>query len=86
MQGIKKLNMDNEVELTDNISEADVLLALQSKLKKNLGIQATAKSHDKLVYATKVFFPMFQLLYPSSGKCFDQGCRFLADQLFSASN
>ncbi|XP_021743138.1 uncharacterized protein ycf45-like [Chenopodium quinoa] len=53
MQGIKKLNLDDEVELTDNFSEADVLLALQSKLKKNLGIQATAKSHGKLVYATK---------------------------------
>uniref|UniRef100_A0A803LVQ6 Phosphotyrosine protein phosphatase domain-containing protein n=1 Tax=Chenopodium quinoa TaxID=63459 RepID=A0A803LVQ6_CHEQI len=53
MQGVKKLNLDDEVELTDNFSEADVLLALQSKLKKNLGIQATAKSHGKLVYATK---------------------------------
>ncbi|KAL2944491.1 Uncharacterized protein RDABS01_032838 [Bienertia sinuspersici] len=60
VQGIKKLNLDDEVELTDNISEADVLLALQSKLKKNLGIQAAAKSHDKPVYVTKVFFPMFQ--------------------------
>lgn len=53
VQGIKKLNLDDDVELTDNISEADVLLALQSKLKKNQGIQAAAKSHDKPVYATK---------------------------------
>ncbi|XP_057539446.1 protein SEEDLING PLASTID DEVELOPMENT 1 [Amaranthus tricolor] len=53
VQGIKKLNLDDEVELTDNMSEADVLLALQSKLKKNPGIQAVAKSHDKPLYVTK---------------------------------
>lgn len=65
VQGIKKLNLDDEVELTDNMSEADVLLALQSKLKKNPGIQAVAKSHDKPVYVTKVFFPTFGLYMPS---------------------
>ncbi|XP_074290251.1 protein SEEDLING PLASTID DEVELOPMENT 1 [Silene latifolia] len=53
VQGIQKLNLDDAVELTDNISEADVLLALQSKLKKNLGIQAAAKTHEKPVYVTK---------------------------------
>lgn len=53
LQGIKKLNLEDEIDLTDNISEADVLLALQSKLKKNLGIQAAAKSHDKPIYVTK---------------------------------
>jgi len=53
-QGIKKLNLEDEVELSNNLSEADVLLALQSKLKKNLGIQAAAKSHDKPIYVTKV--------------------------------
>lgn len=53
LQGIKKLNLEDEVELTDNISEADALLALQSMLKKNVGIQAAAKSHDKPVYVTK---------------------------------
>ncbi|KMT13184.1 hypothetical protein BVRB_4g085900 [Beta vulgaris subsp. vulgaris] len=53
VQAIKRLNLDEEIELTDNISEADVLLALQSKIKKNLGIQAAAESHGKLVYVTK---------------------------------
>ncbi|KAH9623994.1 hypothetical protein KSS87_007011 [Heliosperma pusillum] len=53
VQGIQKLNLDDAVELTDNISEADVLLALQSKLKKNIGIQAAAKAHEKPVYVTK---------------------------------
>lgn len=53
VQGIKKLNLDDAVELTDNISEADVLLALQSKLKKNVGLQTAAKSHNKPVYVTK---------------------------------
>lgn len=64
VQAIKRLNLDEEIELTDNISEADVLLALQSKIKKNLGIQAAAESHGKLVYVTKVFSLMFLGLYP----------------------
>lgn len=49
---------DTDIELTDNISEADALLALQSKLKKNPGIQAAAKSHETPIYVTKVInFP-----------------------------
>lgn len=51
---IKQLQMDDAVQLTDNISEADALLALHSKLKKNSGIQAAAKSHDIPIYVTKV--------------------------------
>ncbi|XP_020537012.1 protein SEEDLING PLASTID DEVELOPMENT 1 isoform X2 [Jatropha curcas] len=53
IQGINQLKMDSAVQLTDNISEADALLALQAKLKKNPGIQAAAKSHDIPIYATK---------------------------------
>ncbi|KAK7257174.1 hypothetical protein RIF29_30954 [Crotalaria pallida] len=54
MQGIKHLKMnDAALQLTDNISEANALLALQSKLKKNLRIQAAAKSHDIPIYVTK---------------------------------
>ncbi|GMH05594.1 hypothetical protein Nepgr_007434 [Nepenthes gracilis] len=53
IQGIKKLKLDDIIELTDNISEADVLLALQSKIKKNPRIEAAAKSHDIPVYVTK---------------------------------
>lgn len=45
---------DVALQLTDNISEANALLALQSKLKKNSGIQAAAKSHDIPIYVTKV--------------------------------
>lgn len=55
IQGIRQLKMDDTaVQLTDNISEADALLALQSKLKKNPGIQAAAKSHETPIYVTKV--------------------------------
>lgn len=50
---IKQLQMDDAVQLTDNISEADALLALHSKLKKNSGIQAAATSHDIPIYVTK---------------------------------
>ncbi|XP_027354671.1 uncharacterized protein ycf45 [Abrus precatorius] len=54
IQGIKQLKMnDAAIQLTDNISEANALLALQSKLKKNPGIQAAAKSHDIPIYVTK---------------------------------
>ncbi|XP_054813676.1 protein SEEDLING PLASTID DEVELOPMENT 1 isoform X4 [Prosopis cineraria] len=54
MQAIKQLRMnDMALQLTDNISEANALLALQSKLKKNPRIQAAAKSHDIPIYVTK---------------------------------
>ncbi|PHT51751.1 hypothetical protein CQW23_06213 [Capsicum baccatum] len=53
MQGMKQLNIDDAVEFTDNISEADVLLALQSKLKKNSWIQSAARSHGIPIYVTK---------------------------------
>ncbi|XP_059277166.1 protein SEEDLING PLASTID DEVELOPMENT 1 isoform X2 [Lycium ferocissimum] len=53
MQGMKQLNIDDAIEFTDNISEADVLLALQSKLKKNSRIQAAARSHGIPIYVTK---------------------------------
>ncbi|KAK7405310.1 hypothetical protein VNO78_06523 [Psophocarpus tetragonolobus] len=54
IQGIKQLKMnDAAIQLTDNISEANALIALQSKLKKNPGIQAAAKSHDIPIYVTK---------------------------------
>ncbi|GMP67885.1 hypothetical protein CsSME_00027719 [Camellia sinensis var. sinensis] len=45
--------MDDEIKLTDNISEAHALLALQSKLKKNPQIQAAARSHSILIYVMK---------------------------------
>lgn len=45
--------MTDEVKLTDDISEAHALLALQSKLKKNPGIQAAARSHGIPIYVTK---------------------------------
>ncbi|WJX93953.1 hypothetical protein P8452_75425 [Trifolium repens] len=54
IQAIKQLKMnDADLQLTDNISEANALLALQSKLKKNSRIQDAFKSHDIPVYATK---------------------------------
>ncbi|XP_039027016.1 protein SEEDLING PLASTID DEVELOPMENT 1-like [Hibiscus syriacus] len=53
IQGLEKLKMDAAVRLTDNISEADVLFALLSKLRKNSGIQAAAKSHRIPVYVAK---------------------------------
>ncbi|KAJ7948719.1 P-loop containing nucleoside triphosphate hydrolases superfamily protein [Quillaja saponaria] len=54
MQGIKQLKMnDASIQLTYNISEADAILALQSKLKKNSRIQAAARSHEIPIYVSK---------------------------------
>ncbi|EXC18514.1 hypothetical protein L484_018695 [Morus notabilis] len=54
IQGIKQLKIDDAaICLTNNISEADALLALQSKLKKNPRIQAAVKSHNIPIYMTK---------------------------------
>lgn len=54
VQAIRELKMNDTIGLTDNISKADALLALHSKLKKNSRIQAVAKSHDIPIYVTKV--------------------------------
>lgn len=54
IQGMKQLKVDDTIEFTDNISEADALLALQSKLKKNPRIQAAARSHGIPIYVMKV--------------------------------
>lgn len=54
IQAIRQLKMDALIQVTDNISEADALVALQSRLKKNSRIQAVARSHDIPIYVTKV--------------------------------
>lgn len=51
---MRRLKVDDAIGFTDNISEADALLALQSKLKKNSRIQAAARSLGIPVYITKV--------------------------------
>ncbi|KAJ0963075.1 hypothetical protein J5N97_028197 [Dioscorea zingiberensis] len=53
LQAIKQLGMDEMIQLTDNISEADAFLALHAKIKKNSQLQAAAKSHDIPIYVTK---------------------------------
>ncbi|KAK4486666.1 hypothetical protein RD792_006724 [Penstemon davidsonii] len=52
-QGIRQLKIDDTIEFTDNISEADVLFALQSKLKKNSRLQAAARSRGIPIYVSK---------------------------------
>ncbi|URE08751.1 AAA domain (dynein-related subfamily) [Musa troglodytarum] len=53
LQALKQLGIDEMIETTDNISEADAFLALSSKLKKNSQIQAVAKSRDIPIFVTK---------------------------------
>ncbi|KZV20221.1 hypothetical protein F511_01078 [Dorcoceras hygrometricum] len=52
-QGMKQLKMEDTFEYTDNISEADVLIALQSKLKNNSRLQAAARSRGIPTYICK---------------------------------
>ncbi|XP_071733664.1 protein SEEDLING PLASTID DEVELOPMENT 1-like [Rutidosis leptorrhynchoides] len=47
------LKMKSSVEYTKNISEADAILALLSKIKKNSRIQSAAHSNDIPIYVTK---------------------------------
>lgn len=54
LQAIKQLEMETAVELTDDISEAEALLALQAKIRKNPRIKTLATSHRIPVYVTKV--------------------------------
>ncbi|TVU12488.1 hypothetical protein EJB05_46138, partial [Eragrostis curvula] len=53
LQAIKQLELEDIVALTYNISEADAVIALQSKLKKNSQIQAVVKSQDIPVFFVK---------------------------------
>ncbi|XP_015694431.2 protein SEEDLING PLASTID DEVELOPMENT 1 [Oryza brachyantha] len=53
LQAIKQLELEDVITLTYNISEADAVIALQSKLKKNAQIQAVVKSQDIPVFFTK---------------------------------
>lgn len=53
LQGIKQVKTNKAVKISDNISEADALLALQSKLKKNHRIQAAAESRGIPIYVMK---------------------------------
>uniref|UniRef100_A0A7N0T6D2 AAA+ ATPase domain-containing protein n=1 Tax=Kalanchoe fedtschenkoi TaxID=63787 RepID=A0A7N0T6D2_KALFE len=46
LQVTHQVKSDYRIQVTDNISEADAILALQPKLKKNSRIQAVAKAHD----------------------------------------
>ncbi|CAM8906362.1 unnamed protein product [Rhodiola kirilowii] len=46
LQVTHRFKSDYRIQVTDNISEADAILALQPKLKKNSRIQAVAKAHD----------------------------------------
>jgi hypothetical protein len=54
LQAIKQLELEDIVTLTYNISEADAVIALHSKLKKNSQIQAVVKSQDIPVFFVKV--------------------------------
>ncbi|KAJ7981801.1 P-loop containing nucleoside triphosphate hydrolases superfamily protein [Quillaja saponaria] len=54
LRRIKQLKFnDASIQLTNNINEADAILALQSKFKKNPVIQ-TVPRHDIPTYVTKV--------------------------------
>ncbi|KAL9689469.1 hypothetical protein QQ045_009855 [Rhodiola kirilowii] len=53
LQVTHRFKSDYRIQVTDNISEADAILALQPKLKKNSRIQAVAKAHDIPIFVIK---------------------------------
>lgn len=53
LQALKLLQLEKLVNLTDDMSKANALLALQSKLK-NSRIQGVARSLEIPIYTTKV--------------------------------
>ncbi|XP_047334013.1 protein SEEDLING PLASTID DEVELOPMENT 1-like [Impatiens glandulifera] len=53
LQGFKQVKMNRAVKISDNISEADALLASQTKLKKNPRIQTAAESRGIPIYVMK---------------------------------
>ncbi|KAH0467556.1 hypothetical protein IEQ34_002589 [Dendrobium chrysotoxum] len=53
LQAVKQLEMEETIVLTDNISKADAVLGLHSKLKNNSQIQTLARSYDIPIYVTK---------------------------------
>lgn len=59
MQAIKQLELEGVVTLTYNISEADAVIVLHSKLKKNSQIQALVESQDIPVFFVKVYLHIF---------------------------
>ncbi|KAJ3708965.1 hypothetical protein LUZ61_012670 [Rhynchospora tenuis] len=52
-EAIMQLGMDGIVKTTDDMSEADALLALSSKIKKNQHIEEFAKSQGIPIFVTK---------------------------------
>ncbi|KAJ3683639.1 hypothetical protein LUZ60_013866 [Juncus effusus] len=53
LEAIKQMGVDDVIRMTDDISEADALLALSSKLKKNVQMQETAESQGIPIFVTK---------------------------------
>lgn len=53
LQAINQAGMEDIVQLTDNISEADAFLALHAKIKKNTRMEGLAKYHELPIFVTK---------------------------------
>lgn len=53
-QVFETLDLDQKVRLTDNIGDADVILALRAKLKHNSWVRDVAKLRQLPIYAIKV--------------------------------
>ena len=53
-QVFETLDLDQKVRLTENIGDADVVLALRAKLKHNSWVRDVAKLRQLPIYAIKV--------------------------------
>lgn len=50
------MGLENEIDVTENIGQANAILALNFELKQNPWIRSVAKFHNLQVFAIKVVF------------------------------
>lgn len=50
------MGLEDDIEVTDDVGEADVILASSSELKQNSSIRRVAKLHKLPIFVIKVYF------------------------------
>lgn len=50
------MGLEDDIEVTDDVGEADAIVASSSELKQNTSIRRVAKLHKLPIFVTKVSF------------------------------
>lgn len=53
------MGLEDDIEVTDDVGEADVILASSSELKQNPSIRRVAKLHKLPIFVIKVSFFLY---------------------------